>query len=706
MFNITSRYPGLIAVVFIIISITISLYFYRNTAISGFKRYTLIALKSLALFLLLVLFLEPSLIALVNSSPDRTNVIMIDATRSITLPSENNSPRSLQVKNIPFGKLFKGSNNYFFVFLNNKIQPLKLESIDSIDFDGYLTDASQSIKAVKNVLPDVSFNSVTLISDGLFNSGGNPLYTAKELQCPFITIGIGDTVQRKDLLIDRVLYNDNMFTNSDNIIKADIRSFGYQNESVAVDLLREGNVVSSNTINIKSNDEQDEISFTIKENNPGIVKYRIRVIQKPGETTYKNNTEDFLISFIDSKINILFISDGPGYDNSLFSNILKRINNYKVTFRTAKSPNEFYEGPVNNLDWNELSAAFLLGFPSAQTGSGLVNPIAEKVKDFNVPLIFFAGKNTDYKKLEAFGDLIPFSILRSGSEALFTPQLVSDPQNFYKDIANELSSTPQIFINQTGITQKPGSSVLMTDKSTGEPVLITRSSGKNNSTAFLGYGIWRWRLNPKSDYEKLVENFLLKTIDLTLLKEKKTKFKVYADKNIFDYKENVTLTAEVFDNNNLLTGDATVKCDIITEGKKILQGLPFTTSENKYHCMIEKLAPGDYTIEAEADMKNELYAKDNSRFLVDTINTEYKVTKSNFDNLKELALNTGGQFFQAGSDYSSLEKFLDTLNNRSISSSKPVIQKRFDLWENKYVLILIIALFTVEWVIRKRNNLP
>lgn len=105
-------------------------------------------------------------------------------------------------------------------------------------------------------------------------------------------------------------------------------------------------------------------------------------------------------------------------------------------------------------------------------------------------------------------------------------------------------------------------------------------------------------------------------------------------------------------------------------------------------------------------MKNELYAKDNSRFLVDTINTEYKVTKSNFDNLKELALNTGGQFFQAGSDYSSLEKFLDTLNNRSISSSKPVIQKRFDLWENKYVLILIIALFTVEWVIRKRNNLP
>jgi hypothetical protein len=706
MFNITSLYPGLIAVVFIIISLTISLYFYRNTAISGFKRYTLIAVKSLALFLLLVLFLEPSLIALVSSSQEKTNIIMIDATRSITLPSENNSPLSLQVKNIPLGKLFKGSHNYFFVFLNNIIQPIKTESIDSIDFDGYQTDATQSIKAVKDVLPDVSFNSFTLISDGLFNSGGYPLYTAKEFQCPFISVGIGDTIQRKDLLIDRVFYNDNMFTNTDNIIKAEIKSSGYQNESVTVDLLREGNVVSSNTLNIKSNDDQDEISFTIKENNPGIVKYRIRVLQKPGEITYKNNTEDFLISFIDSKINILYISDGPGYDNSLFSNILKRINNYKVTFRTAKSPNEFYEGPVNNLDWNELSAVFMLGFPSAQTGSGLVNPITEKVKNFNVPLIFFAGKNTDYKKLEAFGDLIPFSILRAGSETLFTPQLVSDPQNFYKDISSELSSTPQIFINQTGISQKPGSSVLMTDKSTGEPVLITRSPGKNNSTAFLGYGIWRWRLNPKSDYEKLVENFLLKTIDLTLLKEKKTKFKVYPDKNIFDYTENVTLTAEVYDDNNQLTGNAAVKCDIVSQGRKILQDLAFTPSENKYHCLINKLAPGDYTIEAEADMKNELYAKDNSRFLVDTINTEYKVTKSNFDNLKELSLNTGGQFFQAGSDYSVLEKFLDTLNNRSVSSSTPVIQKRFDLWENKYVLILIIVLFSVEWVIRKRNNLP
>lgn len=706
MFNITSRYPGLIAVVFIIISITISIYFYRNTTLSGFKKYTLIVVKSLALFLLLLLFLEPSFIALVSSSQDRTNVIMIDASRSIALPSDNNSPRSLQIKNIPFEKLFEGSNNYFFIFLNNKIQPIKSDSIDSINFEGYQTDASQSIKAVKNVLPDVSFNSFTLISDGLFNSGGNPLYSAKELQCPFITIGIGDTVQRKNLLIDRVFYNGNMFTNTDNIIKAEVRSSGYQNGSVNIDLLREGNVISSSSLNIKSNDEQDEISFTIKENNPGIVKYRIRVNQKPGEITYKNHTEDFLISFIDSKINILFISDGPGYDNSLFSNILKRISNYKVTLRTAKSPNEFYEGPVNNLDWNELSAVFILGFPSTQTSSELVNTIAAKVKDFNVPLIFFAGKNTDYKKLEAFGDLIPFSILRAGNESLFTPQLVSDPQDFYKDISNELPSTPQIFINQTGIAQKPGSSVLMTDKTTGEPVLITRSSGKNNSTAFLGYGIWRWRLNPKSDYEKLVENFLLKTIDLTLLKEKKTKFKVYPDKNIFDYTENVTLTAEVYDNNNLLTGNASVKCDIISGGKKVLQGLSFTFSDNKYHCVIEKLAPGDYTIEAEANINNELYAKDNSRFLIDTINTEYKVTKSNFDNLKELALNTGGQFFPAGSDYSALEKFLDTLNNRSMSSQKPMIQKRFDLWENKYVLILIIALFTVEWVIRKRNNLP
>src|SRR5438876_9020202 len=120
-----------------------------------------------------------------------------------------------------------------------------------------------------------------------------------------------------------------------------------QNETVNINLLREGTVISSKTLNINSNNWSNETEFSIRESNPGIVHYSVKIDNKPNEITYKNNYNDFLIDYIDNKVNILFISGGPGYDNALITEILKRINNYNITVRTAKSPSEFYEGGID-----------------------------------------------------------------------------------------------------------------------------------------------------------------------------------------------------------------------------------------------------------------------------------------------------------------------------------------------------------------------
>jgi hypothetical protein len=92
------------------------------------------------------------------------------------------------------------------------------------------------------------------------------------------------------------------------------------------------------------------------------------------------------------------------------------------------------------------------------------------------------------------------------------------------------------------------------------------------------------------------------------------------------------------------------------------------------------------------------------RFL-DTVNTEYLITKSNYGNLRELSDNTGGSFFNTSSEMNNIaEKIINIQKSENFTAQET--KHRFNLWENKYVLFIIIILFSVEWVMRKRNNIP
>lgn len=700
MFDFTSRYPAVISIALLAISVSISIYFYRKSPLPNAKKYFLIILKSLAFFLLLVLFIEPSIITSVVSKRSVSNIILVDNSRSNELPSFDNKLKKEDIiQLLDKNDINKPGNKYFTFSAGASL----ISNKDSTGFNGYQTDLSSALSEIKDLFPDEQVSSLTVISDGNFNAGGNPLYKIPVFQCPVITVGVGDTIQKRDILVKSAAYNNKSFTGISNKIKAFTEAYNMQNESVNINLLREGTVVSTKTLDVRDNQWTGETEFDINESNPGIVHYTIRLDNKPGEITFKNNSNDFLIDYIDNKVNILFVSGGPGYDDALFTAILKRINNYNITIRTAKSPSEFYEGGIDYKIFPELSAVFLLNYPTAQSGNDIVTTLASNSKQFNTPLIFFAGKNTDYRKLDAFGEQVPFSVTGSGNEGGLNPQVISNQDNPFKDIASEISSAPQIFKNAGGITQKTGTEVMMTDRSSGIPVLINRNNEKNKATAFLGYGLWKWRANERTDYEKTVESLILKSINLTLQKEKRTKLKVYPAKDIFDYTEQPLIYAEVYDDNYQLTRSASVKGKIHTKNNTFSKDIQFVISENKYTAVIPPLPAGDYIIDAEAELNNNFYAKADSRFLSDTSNVEYLSTKSNFKALNELSQNSGGKFVRC-KDVSDIPDLLKDV--KPASELNEVSRSRsFNLWENKYVLLLIILFFSIEWIIRKRNNL-
>ncbi len=693
----SSSYSPLFLALFIVIAAAVSYYFYKNTQIDKTKKTVLIAIKTVAIFILLALFIEPVLSYLTGNTGSRKDIVLIDNSRSNTL-----GDKSTEISNIIKETGLDKDNGTIFTFSNRTEQ---VKNTDSLSYNGYSTDLVSSLRIIKENYPDGSYNSVTIISDGIFNSGGNPVYEAGKFSAPFIIMPVGDTVTKKDVIVKNVVHNEKSFTGTASIIKAYITFDKADVNNVNVKLLREGVEVRSQVINLQPGVNNYETEFDVTENEPGKVKYSIITENIPGELTYKNNKNHFYITFIDNKVNILVVSGGPGYDNEFTGSVLKRIGNYNITYRTQKSAGEFYEGGIDYKMFGELSTIFLLNYPANISSAATVSDIASNVKQFNVPVIFFAGKNTDYQKLGSFDEFIPFNISRpNAGETLFRLQPVNAEGNGLGKVSG-LGSTNEIFRNVSGIMPKPGSITLATDKAAGEPVMINRISGNTRSTAFLGYGLWRWKLNTGANAEKTLESMLLETINMTLQKEKRTKLRVYPANDVFDYTEPVKIYAEVFDENYLPTRNAKVTGRVTRKDGSNAGELIFTAEENKFSAVLNPLASGDYYIECDAELNGSYYARDNSRFTSDTLSTEFLETRTNLELLNELASKTGGEVIGKDS-IGNYSKLLDKYRNMPSKESVSGKYIRFDLWGNKYYLMLVILLFSIEWVLRKRNNIP
>jgi len=221
----------------------------------------------------------------------------------------------------------------------------------------------------------------------------------------------------------------------------------------------------------------------------------------------------------------------------------------------------------------------------------------------------------------------------------------------------------------------------------------------------LFYGLWKWKLNPVSDYGKLLDNFILQTVSLTADRHEKRKFRIWPAKDLFDYKEKPVILAEVLNENYLPLTNADVSGIIINSSGEKIGEIKFEPSGGKiYKVNLPSLPYGDYRIHAVSEIRNVYYEKDSTRFMSDTLNNEFLVTSSNYFSLKELALNTGGIAI-TNDRFFDLYEIIDSISANKLMAPKSYTEKII-LREKLWMLAIIILLFTAEWVFRKRNNLP
>lgn len=697
----TSASDILLTVLFLIISLALTFFYYRKVNLPKNKKAILISLRALSIFLILMLLLNPFIKKAITNISKPVNIILIDNSLSSGINRISDEESDIILK-----KLNNSSSSDYdlrvFSFGSGIISELDGTSLilpDTNESKSYSTNLARTFDDLRRMTEGKGINSVTVISDGIINDGGVILSEARILKAPVNYYLTGDTSPRKDVSITELQFNKTVPAGTRTKIIAVIKSRGFDKKA-RIFLKENGQQIQSTTLDLKSDIENYSAGFDVMHPTAGIINYEAEIEFSDGEATVLNNKEDCYIKFISSSRKYMLISGGPSADFAFFSQMLKGTEGIETDIFTLKTAGSFYEGiPDIQVPYDLI---ILFGYPSVKSETSLLQEIRKASEVRNIPLIFFDASYTDYAKLKEAENILPFNFSsNSKNETETTAQTTLGDEN--SDISGGLPATDisgmKIFKAMTGISAKPGTVTLLNSSVDYEPVLMISKTEERKSAAFLGYGIFKWRLGRD---EKEAENKLRMLFNLMASSisdaERSLPFTVETDKQKYISRENIFVRAYLKNPQDIAENVLVTVSGIDTVFTEKLKN----SGSGYFESALNINRKGEYRITAEAITGGSVKYSDSVKINTGSDYREFRNIQPDKSVLSGIASLTGGTDLTRASD----DEIKESLNRKYIIQNGEKEEVNIiNLRNYSIYLITVILLFSLEWYLRKRYNL-
>jgi hypothetical protein len=329
--------------------------------------------------------------------------------------------------------------------------------------------------------------AVIFVSDGNFNQGANPVYSAERLPfTPIFSLAVGDTNTRKDQFIKNVFVNEVTFLNNEFPVEVDLEAYKIGKRSVKIHLIHKGQKIATETVNYANgiNDFQ-QVNFAITAKETGFQTYTVQLETVEGEYSIKNNVRTFYVEVLDSRNKVLLLANAPHPDIAAFKEVLTQNENIEVVNAFLPQWTRNFDG-IDLVVWHE---------PGNEADPGLLAAIEQK----KIPVFFVIGPNSNPLTINkmTLGLTLPqgnqMDDIQASINEAFNAFELSDKTkesiNYFPPLKSRfggfrLSGSTETLLNQRLGTIKK------------EDPLLFFKEGKNGKSAYLyGEGVWRWRLN-------------------------------------------------------------------------------------------------------------------------------------------------------------------------------------------------------------------
>lgn len=705
-----------LAFLFAALSIALAIYTYRGLAVSTPLLVAFIALRSLALFLTLLLLVEPALSRITRRIDTPKLALVIDGSESMTIADggmrRDSLTKQLLVEQREKLQQLGDLEQYEFSTTLGK------RATDSIAFAGKQTNLSEAITALGREKTRENISAALLFSDGAPTAGESPLYTAESATLPIYTVLIGDTTEKKDIVLRRVLASQTAIAGTTVPISAVITQSGFQNAKVEVTLTGERGVIAKKTIDLAMPEQSVGFETEVKE--IGEQKFRVSVSRVDGEFSSRNNEQSVFINVLKSKKKVVVISALPDPETGAVRNALALNQNLEAVFFTQKSPTEFLEGAFSGEAHKDADAAILIGFPSTETAEPLSQNILKFLTSNRISALSFIGLQSSGNRLKNYEPVLAVRVGRTGyGDALdnnvftkLTAQASSSPV-FKAGTASvpldALKGSPPMSYLDFDFKPKPTSDVLLqlviNSRPTERIILATAKLPDRKAVTMCGVQFWHFALSADSDVRAFYQQTILNAVEWLSTRDDIKRFQVQPTEKIFDATSRISFNASLQDETLQPIPNAIISLKVSNKQTKETFSATFDASNEAglYNAAFETLPKGDYAFNAEAKLGERSLGTSSGSFAVSETGAEFRSPRADADMLREIARRSGGKFYTA-KDFEAF--FADIKRDAGFQPVETEEKNSVELANIAPTLFLILALLSLEWLLRKLNALP
>ncbi|MDD7913985.1 VWA domain-containing protein [Polaribacter ponticola] len=648
------------------------LYFYKSKELKKID-YFLFSLRAISTFLLLLLLINPKIEKIETENEKPTLALLIDNSKSIKYFKEVENVEKL------VSEIHKDNSLNKKFTIDNFTFGEHLKVLDSLTFLENETNISKTIKDLNELNKD-KIAPIFLITDGNQTIGED--YEYLNSKQPIYPIVIGDTAKYVDVKITQLNVNKYSYIKNKFPVEAILNYEGIKKVNTLFSIFYKGKVVFKKEISFSADNNFKTVNANLTSTKEGLQYYSATLRKIDNEKNITNNKRNFSVEVIDEQTKVLILSSILHPDLGLLK---KSIESNKQRSVDVFLINKFKK----NINDYQLVVLYQL--------NNKFNKIASVLKQNNSNYLIISGTNTDWSFTNK---------LKLG----FRKNAINQTENYgaiYNDRFLTFLQEDIGFSNYPPLKDKFGEIIFskkhetllyqnINGVQTKQPLLSTFDINNQKSAVLFGEGIWKWRSNSflsSNSFEEF-DKFIGSLVQFLASNKKRDRLEVNSD-NIYPANSTINISAFYTDKNYQFDSRASLEIAITNKESKVVTKFPFSLVNNSYQVELENLLSGEYSFRVSVlDQKIEKFG----RFKISNDHIEEHFTNANVEKLHKLAIKSGGKLFYINQLNDLTKELLENETYYTIQKSKLKQQTLID-W--KWLLFIIIILFSSEWFIRK-----
>jgi hypothetical protein len=436
------------AAVAAIVELILWLYQYEAGAVTRGRARALIALRLLALAVLVWILIEPVWVRKVEREIKREVVVVLDDSGSMQLTDDGAGSTRIAIGEAALTEsgILEKLRETMRVRVVRAARSVRAEGEKLAEGWGDATDLASALGTVLEQVPPDELGGVVMVSDGRHNRPERVEDVARRfgiLDAPVGMVAVGSEQAPKDAAVLSVRAPEAVHLGDRMRVAADLKFDGYKGQTAKVLLKQAGKVLEEREVRIPQDHHREEVRFAQVPGEGGVNEYRVEIAALDGERFDVNNHWNFETSITDARTNVLIIESHPRWEFRYLRNLFygrdksvhlqyvlmnpDRISDQKNDAVPASASRPFGDSlatrlPANEEEWQKFDV-IILGDVDAKTISQETWEIISRcVNERAALLVMIAGPRS-----------MPHAIVSPAGRALVPAEIEFGDRNYFSE---------------------------------------------------------------------------------------------------------------------------------------------------------------------------------------------------------------------------------------------------------------------------------